>query len=118
DLRYYVVGPMRRLVEQTATFTIKQIVPIKGIYGDRTLMPDFPGMTTAENCRDWDTGFPIKTDRIRDKDEGYWHRYRGTPKAFVTLRAGQQMWSNRFGNLTAVRYPASSPEAGTTLSTA
>src|SRR6185436_10382905 len=29
-----------------------------------------------------------------------------TPKAFVTLKAGQQMWGNRFGSLTAIRWPA------------
>jgi hypothetical protein len=43
------------------------------------LMPDFPGMTDAENCRDWDTGFPIKTDAIRDQDEAYWDQYKGAP---------------------------------------
>ena len=68
-------------------------------------MPEFPGMTDAENCRDWDTGFSIDSSKIREKDEKYWAEYRGTPKAFVTLAAGQEMWSNRFGNLTAVRYP-------------
>jgi putative ABC transport system permease protein len=106
-LSYFVVGLDRELVEQTNTFRIHSIVAMDSPAADRTLMPDFPGMTTAENCRDWDTGFPIKTDRIRDKDETYWHQYRGTPKAFVTLATGQKMWSNRFGNLTAVRYPAS-----------
>src|SRR5205823_7765661 len=28
---------------------------------------------------------------------------KGTPKAFITLAAGQKMWANRFGNLTAIR---------------
>jgi putative ABC transport system permease protein len=113
DLAYYVVGPMRRLVEQTATFTIKQVVPIEGVYGDRTLMPDFPGMTDAKNCRDWDTGFPIKTDALRDKDEKYWDDYRGTPKAFISLARGQELWSNRFGNLTAIRFPGTNVAAVT-----
>src|SRR5690606_2101342 len=67
--------------------------------------PDFPGMTDADNCRDWDTGFPIDTEAIRDKDEAYWDEYRGTPKAFITLAAGRRMWSNRFGNLPMARYP-------------
>lgn len=106
-LTYFVVGLGRELVEQTNSFRIHAIIPMNSPLADRTLMPDFPGMTTAENCRDWDTGFPIKTQRIRDKDEAYWHQYRGTPKAFITLAAGQKMWSNRFGNLTAVRYPIS-----------
>jgi hypothetical protein len=56
-----------------------------------------------QNCRDWDAGVPIETDRVREKDEKYWDEFRGSPKAFVTLAAGQRMWANRFGNLTAVR---------------
>jgi ABC-type antimicrobial peptide transport system permease subunit len=74
-------------------------------YLDPSLMPDFPGMADAENCRDWNTGLPINTDAIRPKDEDYWHKYRGAPKAFVTLHAAQSMWTNRFGTLTAIRYP-------------
>ena len=104
-LTYYVMGLMRELIEQTNTFRVRQVVPMEMPFADPTLMPDFPGMTDAENCRDWDTGFPIDTEAIRDQDEAYWDQYRGTPKAFISLAAGQAMWSNRFGSLTAVRYP-------------
>src|SRR5262249_53553900 len=56
-----------------------------------------------ESTHDWDAGFPL-TYKIRDKDEAYWKQFRGTPKAFITLAAGQIMWTNRFGSLTSVRY--------------
>src|SRR5207248_9890241 len=69
----------------------------------RTLMPEFPGLARAESTQDWDAGFPL-VHPIRDKDEAYWKAYRGTPKAFITLAAGQAMWANRFGNLSAIRY--------------
>jgi ABC-type antimicrobial peptide transport system permease subunit len=105
QIKYFVVGSMRQMVEQSTKFKVHSVIPMDAPLCDRTLMPDFPGMTTADNCRDWDTGFPIKTDLIRDKDEKYWHDFRGTPKAFVTLEAGQKLWSNRFGNLTAIRFP-------------
>src|SRR5688500_3833857 len=75
-------------------------------FADPGLMPDFPGMTDADNCRDWDTGFPINTEAIRDKDEAYWDQYRGAPKAFINLKTAQKIWSNRFGDLTGVRYHA------------
>jgi putative ABC transport system permease protein len=103
-MKFFVVGPMRRLVEQSATFKIKGVVPIEGLAADRTLMPDFPGLTDAKNCRDWDTGFQIKTDAIRDKDEKYWDDHRGTPKAFISLARGQELWGNRFGKVTALRW--------------
>jgi len=104
-LTYYVLGPSRSLMETTSDFRIKSIVPIRGIYADRKLMPDFPGLADAKSCRDWDPGIPIDLDKIRDKDEDYWQDYRGTPKAFISLSAAQKMWQNRFGNLTAIRFP-------------
>jgi putative ABC transport system permease protein len=102
-LVYYAVDSGARLTEHTNAFRVRAIVPLKGIFADRSLMPEFPGVAQAESTRDWDTGFPL-TYTIRDKDEAYWRKYRGTPKAFVTLRAGQAMWANRFGQLTAIRY--------------
>jgi putative ABC transport system permease protein len=114
-MRYYVVGLGRELLERTNTLRIRAVIPMNHPACDRTLMPDFPGMSTAESCRDWDTGFPIKTDRIRDQDEAYWRQFRGTPKAFVTLAVGQKLWSNRFGSLTSIRYPRSAQNSGETL---
>ena len=70
-------------------------------------MPPFPGLADVDNCRDWEPGIPIDTARIRPKDEEYWRAHKGTPKAFISLGAGQAIWSNRFGNLTAIRFPLS-----------
>jgi len=107
DLTYFVIGPMRKLVEQKSSFRVRQILPMQGPVVDPELMPDFPGLVEVENCRDWEPGIPIDLNRIRPIDEDYWDQYRGTPKAFVTLKAGQAIWANRYGNLTAVRYPRS-----------
>jgi hypothetical protein len=84
---------------------------MEGPAADPELMPEFPGLSDADNCRDWEPGFPIDLDRIRPNDEVYWEKYRGTPKAFVTLGAARDMWSNRFGDLTAFRIPAGSVTA-------
>jgi len=102
ELRYYVVSPARRLTERTKRLRVRTDAPPPN---DPTLMPDFPGLSDAENCRDWQAGIEIDLEKIRPKDEKYWNEHRGTPKAFVTLPAARAMWSNRFGNLTAVRYP-------------
>ena len=105
QLAYYVLGPGRDLIEKMSFFRIKAIVPLRGMYADRDLLPDFPGLAGEDNCRDWNPGIPIDLDKIRDKDEDYWDNYGGTPKAFVSLDAAQKMWTNRFGNVTAVRFP-------------
>ncbi|MFH1718356.1 MAG: ABC transporter permease [Planctomycetota bacterium] len=111
ELTYFVVGPMRKLVERKSGFTVRKILPMAGLAVDPELMPDFPGLADANNCRDWEPGIEIDLDKIRAKDEAYWDRYRGTPKAFVTLKAGQAMWANRYGDLTAVRYPLAAVSA-------
>lgn len=104
-MKFFVVGDSRALVERQAPFRVRAIIPLEGAAADRTLMPDFPGLAQADNCRDWDAGFPIDLSRIRPKDQKYWDDHRGTPKAFVSLAAGQGLWTNRFGSLTAIRYP-------------
>jgi len=106
EVTYYTLGDGRRLVESSSTFRVHSIVEIAGAAGDPTLMPEFPGLSDAEHCRDWESGVPLDLDRIRDKDETYWDDHGGTPKAFVTLAAGRRMWENRFGGLTAIRMPA------------
>ncbi len=105
-LKYFVLGPGHRLDEKSDHFRLRAVLPTNGPTADRTLMPDFPGIAKAEKTENWDAGFAIDMQKIRPKDEQYWKTYRGTPKAFVTLAAGQKMWGNRFGDVTASRYPA------------
>jgi putative ABC transport system permease protein len=47
---------------------------------------------------------PVNLSLIRDKDEHYWNEYRGSPKAYISLEAGQRLWKNQFGNCTALRF--------------
>lgn len=106
NLTFFKPSPTRQLSEHSEVFTVRRVVPMMGLYADSSLMPDFPGLAQAENCRDWKPGIPIKLDKIRPQDEQYWDRYKGTPKAFVSLAAAQKIWANRFGSLTAVRWYA------------
>ena len=103
ELAYFALGADLRLEERRRTFRVHGVVPLEGLAADPTWMPDFPGLKDSENCRDWEPGIPIDLPRIRDRDEEYWDLHRGTPKAFVSLAAGQEMWGSRFGSLTAVR---------------
>jgi len=110
-LRYYVLeGAAGKLTEVSSTFRVRAVAAMEGPAVDPNLMPAFAGMAEAASCGEWQAGAPIDLDRIRPKDEGYWEAYRGTPKAFVTLAAAQRMWGNRYGTLTAVRYPLAEAE--------
>ena len=116
ELTYFKLAPTRMLVEQTRHFTVRQVVPMMGSFADPTLMPDYPGLTDADSCGDWDSGIPIDLKKIRDRDEDYWDKYRGTPKAFISMEAAQTIWSNRFGTLTSVRWPCTENDSETITS--
>jgi ABC-type lipoprotein release transport system permease subunit len=103
-LSYFMPESGASLIEATNEFRVRGVVPMRSPHDDRTLMPDFPGIQEAERANDWDAGFPL-THTIRDKDESYWRERRGTPKAFVSLAAGQRMWASRFGGATSFRAP-------------
>lgn len=109
-LTYNVVGAGRALVEQRKTFTVAGIAPLEQNGWDRTWTPEFPGIFDVDGLDDWEPGIPIDRDRIRQKDDDYWDQHKTTPKAFVSLAAARAMWSNRFGDATAVRFTLEDPD--------
>ncbi|HWS53905.1 MAG TPA: ABC transporter permease [Pyrinomonadaceae bacterium] len=102
-LEYYLWQESGRLATETAEFRLAGVVPVEGLAADRELVPEYPGITEARSLADWDPPFPVDLSRIRPQDEDYWDEHRTTPKAFVTLGRGQQLWQSRFGKLTSVR---------------
>jgi len=105
-LKYLMMSPGRKIEENARIFQIRGVLPMEGMVIDRTLTPDFPGLTEGEDCSDWNPGVDIDLAKIGQEDEDYWDSYGPAPKAFITLKAGKKMWVNRFGALTAVRYPS------------
>jgi ABC-type lipoprotein release transport system permease subunit len=107
-LDYYVWKSDGRLHTQSAQFRLAKIVPLEGAAADRDFAPEYPGITESESLHDWDPPFPLDLGRVRPIDEQYWKQYRTTPKAFVPLARGQQLWGTRFGRLTSIRiFPTS-----------
>ena len=103
-LVYNVVGTGRALEEQRRTFKVVGIKAIGEAGWDQSWTPEFPGIFDVDGLDDWEPGIPIDRDRIREKDDVFWDQYKATPKAFVSLGAARSMWSNRFGDATAVRF--------------
>jgi ABC-type lipoprotein release transport system permease subunit len=106
-LEYYLWKDEGRLSTHSARFQLAGIVPMTDQAADRDYVPDYPGITTTQNISDWDPPFPVDLKRVRPQDEQYWHQYRTTPKAFIPLEAGQQLWQSRYGKLTSLRLIAS-----------
>src|SRR5215469_14605603 len=102
-LEYYLWKADGRLHTDSARFRLAQVVPLEGAAADRDYAPQYAGITESKSLHDWDPPFPLDLSRVRPSDEQYWKQYRTTPKAFVPLARGQQLWGTRFGRLTSVR---------------
>ncbi len=103
NITYFGVTAEEEYVTQAAQFLLKGIVPIEGIAADTNLIPKFPGIHNTATLSEWDPTFPFDYSLVREKDEAYWDEYRATPKAFISLEIGKQLWQNRFGDLTSIR---------------
>ncbi len=100
-LEYFVWKPSGGLATEHVEMPVAAIVPIAA--GDRDMAPEFPGISDSAHLSDWNPPFPIDLKRVRPRDERYWDRYRTTPKAFLPLKKGQELWGSRFGDLTSIR---------------
>ncbi|MHC4179167.1 MAG: FtsX-like permease family protein, partial [Planctomycetota bacterium] len=90
--------------EETDEFTLAEIVDLAGAARDRAFTPIVPGLTDRESIDRWQVPFsPFRKGLIRHKDDDYFKQYGLTPKAFVSLSTGQQLWGSRFGRTTAFR---------------
>lgn len=104
SLKYYQINRLHNIIEKEASFIVFDIITTENNEYYRSLMPNFPGLSNAESCGDWESEIPIDLTLIRDKDEQYWDDFKGIPKAFISLEAGQELWKNSYGGLTLLRY--------------
>lgn len=118
-LRYYTLKSFRKLKEDSVKMVVKKIIEIRDFAADSMLMPAFEGLSEASHCSDWKAGIPVDFSKIRDKDEKWWEKHKGTPKAFVSYSFATKYWGNDFGNATAVRFSEDTDSAkiATTLLT-
>jgi ABC-type lipoprotein release transport system permease subunit len=106
SFEYYVWGESGRLSTHSAEFGLAGVVPIEGDAADRDLVPEYPGIAGARSLSEWDPPFPVDLSRVRPQDEDYWDAHRTTPKAFIQLARGRELWRSRFGGMTSLRLRA------------
>ena len=105
-LEYFIAGPFRKLISEKSSFVVKHIIPVQGFAADPSLMPAFEGLAGVESCSNWNAGIPMEFSKIRDKDEDWWSKHKGTPKAFISYDKAVELWSKEFGNSTSIRFDA------------
>ncbi len=103
SMEFYIWQDSGRLTTESRPFEVVGQVDLNGAARDPDWAPLYPGISESDRVVDWDPTFPVDFDRIRRRDEDYWDDYRTTPKAFIPLAIGQEIWGNRYGNLTSVR---------------
>lgn len=91
--------------ERTQTFRVAGVVPLTGALNDRGLVPQVRGITDRLNLANWDAPFPYDRSRLRQADHEFWRVFLTTPKGYVTLKTGQELWRSRFGDVTSFRLP-------------
>ena len=111
QLEYFVWTDEGGLETRQATLTLQGVLPMMRVGGDRTLTPDYPGITDAPDLGAWDPPFPVNLSLVRPKDEAYWDQWRAAPKAFVPLEIGQRLWGSRFGDVSSIRFALRDAEA-------
>ncbi|MCH9002561.1 MAG: ABC transporter permease, partial [Planctomycetes bacterium] len=106
SVSYYVTGAFGELETRRHKFDLTAVVRMDDSAADPGFTPEYEGVTDTRNLADWDPPFPMNLDLVQDEDEDYWDRYKATPKAFISLTDGQQLWTQgheRFGVATSVR---------------
>ena len=93
------------------TFRVKAILPMSGLGADRTLTPDYPGLTDKATIREAPAELGIREELLTDEDDEYWQQYRAAPKLFISLDAARRLWGEAPGQLTSIRVPSAQAAA-------
>lgn len=88
------------------TFQVARILPMSGLGADRSLTPDYPGLTDKASIREAPPELGIKEELLSDEDEEYWKEHRAAPKLFLNLQTARRLWGESYGELTSIRVPA------------
>jgi ABC-type antimicrobial peptide transport system permease subunit len=115
EIVYFLPETTHSRVESAkARFRLKAVAAMTGLAAEPSLTPEVKGVSDQESIANWDPPFPFDSRKVRsrpheDQDDRYWKAYKATPKAFVSLSAGQRLWGSRFGQATAV-WVAAAPQ--------
>jgi len=98
--------------ERTEAFRLAAIVALADAAADPGFTPKLAGVTDVESLGDWEApfrGFDRSRLRLQEPDgsvgpdEQYWDDHGPTPKAFLSLSAGRELFGSRFGRTTSIR---------------
>ncbi|BBM88195.1 ABC transporter permease [Candidatus Uabimicrobium amorphum] len=95
EFEYFIPSVSGRLVTKTLTLKVTKKIAMNNSVVSSKLIPEFEGLTNADNIRDWNVPFEVDLSTVSDRDEEYWELYRAAPKAFVSTELLRKMWDYR-----------------------
>ena len=111
---YFRRQPRGELEEVTSdvAYRVARVLPMQGLGADRSLTPEYKGLTDAKSVSDWDPpeGVEIDKKRVTPEDEAYWKQYQAAPKLFVSFETARKLWGGAYGDVTSLRVPAGKAE--------
>ena len=83
-----------------------------GVGADRSLTPQYKGLTDADSVADWNPPEGVEIDKklVTKADEAYWKTYRAAPKLVFSFATAEKLWGGPIGNVTSLRIPADRAE--------
>ena len=95
EFEYFVPTNGGRLLTKTLTLRATRQLAMDDHVVSSKLVPEFEGLTNADNIRDWNVPFEVDLSAVSDRDEEYWELYRAAPKAFVSTKQLKEIWDYR-----------------------
>lgn len=104
---WHAVGSDGDLPEIEQTFKVAGILADgDGFQIDSGLTPFVEGVTDVDDFGDIKQPFEMDMDRLTNRDDEYWERYKASPKAFLSLNNAAEIWKSRYGKYTSIRVAA------------
>ncbi|MFO8050860.1 MAG: FtsX-like permease family protein [Thermoplasmatota archaeon] len=102
ELYFRILDDLGRPKQRMMNLTLSSIYELKGIMLETGFLPTIAGLTDSPTCGDWGPGFEMDLDRVQKEDEEYWELYGTAPKGYISLEDAREIWSNPYGDTTAM----------------
>lgn len=91
-LEYFVPSLDGQFTTKSLLVQYAETIPVNP--ADAALISPIEGVSDAARIDAWQAPFPVEMERITDRDEQYWEKYKTTPKAYVDIETIRKMWAS------------------------
>jgi len=97
---YFEITSGGEYITKYKVSTVKEILKTEEM-AKLVRAPFLEGVSDSRNIADWKSPFPVDMNKIRNKDELYWDKYKTAPKALVSLEMARSFWPPQYSGVTS-----------------